>query len=70
MPFMFKLSGLVKPRRNILDEPGIKEGFKVPDFSCGPDGYVLPLAKLVGGSGKVYTLDINTAAIPTLKSLV
>jgi ubiquinone/menaquinone biosynthesis C-methylase UbiE len=70
MAFMFKMRDLVKPRGKILDELGIREGFKVLDFGCGPGGYVLPAAKLVGGSGKVYALDINPAAVLAVKSLV
>jgi ubiquinone/menaquinone biosynthesis C-methylase UbiE len=69
MSLMFKLRDLIRPRGNILKEVGIKPGFQVLDFGCGPGGYILPLAKLTGPSGKIYALDINPAAILTVKSL-
>jgi ubiquinone/menaquinone biosynthesis C-methylase UbiE len=69
MSFMFKLRDIIRPRGNILQDAGIKPGFQVLDFGCGPGGYILPLAKLVGGSGKIFALDMNPAAILTVKSL-
>ncbi len=69
MSLMFKLRDIIRPRGNVLKEAGIKPGFQVLDFGCGPGGYILPLAKLVGESGKIYALDINPAAILAVKSL-
>jgi ubiquinone/menaquinone biosynthesis C-methylase UbiE len=69
MSFMFKIRDIIWPRGNILKEVGIKPGFSVLDFGCGPGGYILPLAKMVGESGKIYALDMNPAAILTVKSL-
>jgi len=69
MSLMFKIRDLVRPRGSILKEVGIKPGFQVLDFGCGPGGYLLPLAKLTGASGKIYALDMNPAAILTVKSL-
>jgi ubiquinone/menaquinone biosynthesis C-methylase UbiE len=69
MSFMFKLRDIVRPRGNILKEVGLKPGYQVLDFGCGPGGYILPLAKLVGEPGKIFALDMNPAAILTVKSL-
>jgi ubiquinone/menaquinone biosynthesis C-methylase UbiE len=69
MSFMFKLRDIVRPRGNILKDAGIKPGFQVLDFGCGPGGYILPLAQMVGESGKIYALDMNPAAVLTVKSL-
>lgn len=69
MSLGFKLRDLVKPRGNVLQEVGIQTGFQVLDFGCGPGGYILPLEKLVGESGKIYALDMNPAAILAVKSL-
>jgi ubiquinone/menaquinone biosynthesis C-methylase UbiE len=69
MSLMFKVRDLIKPRKNILREVGIKEDFRVLDFGCGPGGYLLPLVKLTGASGKIYALDVNPAAILAVKSL-
>jgi ubiquinone/menaquinone biosynthesis C-methylase UbiE len=70
MSFMFKMRDIVSPRGQVLDELNIREGYKILDFGCGPGSYILPAAKLVGGTGKIYALDMNPAAILTVKSLV
>ena len=69
MSFMFKLRDLIRPRGNVLKEIGIKPGYQVLDFGCGPGGYIVPLAKLIGTSGRIYAQDMNPAAILTVKSL-
>ena len=66
---MFKLRDIIRPRGNVLHEIGIKPGFQVLDFGCGPGGYILPVAKLVGESGKIFALDMNPVAILAVKSL-
>jgi ubiquinone/menaquinone biosynthesis C-methylase UbiE len=69
MAFQFKLRDLFRPRGKILEEIGIKPGDKVLDFGCGPGGYILPAAKLVCETGRIYALDVNPAAILSVKSL-
>ncbi len=63
MSLGYKFRDLRLARKNILKEVGIKPGFRVLDYGCGPGGYVIPLAELVGESGKVYALDIHPLAI-------
>jgi len=58
-----------RPRLNILKEVGIKAGFHVLDYGCGPGGYIIPLAELVGESGKVYALDIHPLAIRKVQDI-
>jgi ubiquinone/menaquinone biosynthesis C-methylase UbiE len=65
----FWFRDLVRPRKNVLVEAGIRPGASVLDFGCGPGGYILPLAGLVGPSGRIYALDINPTAIKSVKSL-
>lgn len=50
------------PPQEILRKAGIKPGFKVLDFGCGPGGHSIAAAELVGESGKVYALDIHPFA--------
>jgi ubiquinone/menaquinone biosynthesis C-methylase UbiE len=69
MAFAFKVRDFFKPRKNIVQEIGIKEGFQVLDYGCGPGGYVPAVAELVGESGKLWALDINPFAIKTVKKL-
>lgn len=55
------------PRENVLREVGLRPGFEVLDYGCGPGSYTLAAARLVGGAGKVYALDIHPLAIKKVK---
>jgi ubiquinone/menaquinone biosynthesis C-methylase UbiE len=66
MALTFKIRDFFRPRTHIVKEVGMKEGFHVLDYGCGPGSYVKPVAELVGKSGKVYALDANPLAIETV----
>lgn len=70
MSFAFSIRDFISPRNNILDEVGIKEGDFVLDFGCGSGSYILPLAELVGKSGRIYALDINPLSIEKGRKIV
>ena len=63
MSLGYKFRDFFLPRKNILEEVGIKPGFYMLDYGCGPGSYIVPLAELVGESGKIYALDIQPLAI-------
>jgi ubiquinone/menaquinone biosynthesis C-methylase UbiE len=63
MALGYRFRDLLVPRRVILEEVGIRPGFHVLDYGCGPGSYSLPAAELVGGSGRVYALDIQPLAV-------
>jgi len=63
MALTFALRDFLHPRLEVLQEVGIRQGFHVLDFGCGPGSYVTPLADVVGPSGKIYALDICPLAI-------
>jgi ubiquinone/menaquinone biosynthesis C-methylase UbiE len=69
MSLMFKVRDLLRPRREILKEVGIKPGSRVLDYGCGPGGYVVGAAELVGESGKVYALDIHPLAVQRVQNI-
>lgn len=69
MSFIFKLRDFLFPREDVLKEAGIKPGFQVLDYGCGPGGYVLGAAELVGESGMVYALDIHPLAVQKVQEL-
>jgi len=69
MALGYKFRDLRLPRKNILKEVGIKTGFQVLDYGCGPGSYIIPLAELVGESGKVYALDIHPLAIQKVRDI-
>jgi ubiquinone/menaquinone biosynthesis C-methylase UbiE len=66
----FKIRDTLKPRKNIIEEVGINEGFKVLNFGCGPGGYVLPTSKLIGKTGKLFALDVKPVAIDMVKNII
>ena len=70
MSLKFRLRDLLLPRKKILQEAGIKKGFSVLDYGCGPGGYLPPLAAMVGATGRIYALDIKPLAIEMVKKMV
>ncbi len=69
MSFGYKFRDFFLPRKNILKEVGVKPGFHILDYGCGPGGYITAAEELVGKSGKVYALDIHPLAIQTVKNI-
>jgi len=65
----YKFRDFFLPRLDILKEVGIKPGFHVLDYGCGPGSYIVPLVKLVGESGKIYALDIHPLAIQQVQDI-
>jgi ubiquinone/menaquinone biosynthesis C-methylase UbiE len=69
MAFTFKIRDFFRPRKDIVKEAGIEEGFHVLDYGCGSGSYITAVAQLVGKSGKIYALDINPLAIEMVKKV-
>ena len=69
MALAFKLRDLLRPRIGILKEAGIKPGYHVLDYGCGPGSYIMDTARLVGETGMVYALDIHPLAIQMVRNL-
>ena len=69
MSFGYKFRDFFLPRMNILKEVGIKTGFHVLDYGCGPGSYITAVAELVGQSGKIYALDVHPLAIQRVLSI-
>jgi len=69
MSFRFKFRDFFLPPENILKEIGIRQGFHVLDYGCGPGSYSIVAAELVGTSGKVYALDIHPLAIQRVQEI-
>jgi len=70
MSLCYKFRDFFLPRMNILKEVGMKPGFQVLDYGCGPGSYIVATAELVGKSGKIYALDIHPLAIQMVQSIV
>jgi ubiquinone/menaquinone biosynthesis C-methylase UbiE len=69
MAFSFKIRDFLNPRQDIVKEVGLKPGFHVLDYGCGPGSYVLPVSKAIGSSGKLYALDINPLALEMVRKI-
>ena len=69
MALTYKVRDMIKPRLEILEEAGIRPGFHVLDYGCGPGSYIVPLAGLVGDSGAVYALDVNPLAVRAVQKI-
>jgi ubiquinone/menaquinone biosynthesis C-methylase UbiE len=60
------LSNLLRPPARILAEIGISSGQRVVDYGCGPGGFSVTAARLVGLRGKVYAVDMNPLALASV----
>ena len=69
MSFGYNFRDFRLPRKNVLEETGIKPGFTVLDYGCGPGSYITATAELVGKSGKIYALDIHPLAIQKVQNI-
>jgi ubiquinone/menaquinone biosynthesis C-methylase UbiE len=52
----------------IVDEIGVRRGMFVADLACGPGFFVVPLARKVGESGRVYAVDKSGVMLNYLRS--
>jgi len=69
MSLAFTLRDLLLPRKYVLEEVGIKPGFHILDYGCGPGSYTKIAAELVGPTGKVFALDIHPLAVERVQSI-
>ena len=69
MSLFFKVRDFISPRRQVLEEAGIRPGDRVLDYGCGPGAYISDVAEMVGKSGKVYALDIHPLAIERVQGI-
>ena len=67
MSFFFRIRDRFRNPGNQLEKVGIKEGQTLLDFGCGSGSYVIPAARMVGGKGMVYALDIHPLAISAVE---
>jgi ubiquinone/menaquinone biosynthesis C-methylase UbiE len=52
----------------ILAQIGIKPGMTVADLACGPGFFTVPIARVVGSSGRVYAVDSSKVMLEYLRS--
>jgi ubiquinone/menaquinone biosynthesis C-methylase UbiE len=54
--------------QKVVEELGITPGMIVADFGAGSGHFSIEAAKLVGQSGKVYSIDIQKQALEAVRS--
>jgi ubiquinone/menaquinone biosynthesis C-methylase UbiE len=69
MSLVFRIRDWLRPPTRILREAGVRSGMTVLDFGCGPGGFSLAAAGLVGPEGRVYALDIHPLAVRSVQRL-
>jgi ubiquinone/menaquinone biosynthesis C-methylase UbiE len=57
----------IKPEE-IAKNIGLEQGMTVADFGAGSGHYVIPMAKLVGSSGRVYAIDVQKDLLKAIKA--
>jgi len=51
----------------VLRKVGVKKGETVLDYGCGPGIFTIPCAKIVGGEGKTYALEVRPHVLERVK---
>ena len=67
MSIYFRFRDYFSPPTKILERVGIQAGSNVLDFGAGSGSYSIPVAQLVGPTGKVYAADIHILAIREIR---
>jgi len=70
MAFIFWIVDIFYPFEKHISGFGIKEGFTVVDYGCGPGRYIKGVSVLVGEMGKVYAVDIHELAIKSVRKRI
>jgi len=68
MALKFRLRDWMHPPAEILQAAGLKPGMSVLDFGCGPGGFSLAAARLVGPGAQVYAVDIHPLALEMVRA--
>ena len=68
MALVLNMRDFLRPRGEVLKEVGIKPGFHILEYGCGPGGYTIPAAQMVGEAGKIYALDMHPLAVQMVQS--
>jgi ubiquinone/menaquinone biosynthesis C-methylase UbiE len=58
------------PAKAILSKFPMKVGGAAVDIGCGPGYWTIPMAKLIGPSGRVYAVDLEETMLATLRTRV
>lgn len=62
-----RAEGFLEPDK-VVREFGLQAGDHVADFGAGHGYFTIPVAKIVGGDGKVYAIDIQKSVLDVIRS--
>jgi ubiquinone/menaquinone biosynthesis C-methylase UbiE len=57
----------IQPSEQLIERAGIRKGIDVLDLGCGSGAFTPSIARVVGGKGKVYALDIQADMLKQLE---
>lgn len=69
MPTPTAVRTFIRPEE-VLRKAGIRAGWKVADFGCGPGYYLVPAAEFVGRQGRVVGIDILASTVDQARKRV
>lgn len=69
MSLEFRLRDRLRPPIRILGAAGVQAGMTIVDFGCGPGGFTLAAARLIGPKGLVYAIDHHPLAAASVRKL-
>jgi len=64
---VIRVRDLIRPPAKVLLDVGVSAGMTLLDFGCGPGGFSLAAAKIIGPAGQVYALDVQQAALESAR---
>ena len=67
MAVEFWLRDRFNPPVEILKKAGVAPGMNILDFGCGPGGFSVAAARIVGSRGEVYAVDIHPLALGSIE---
>ncbi len=67
MSLEFFFRDRLRAPRGILCDAGVRPGMRVLDFGCGPGGFAIAAAEIVGTSGGVIAVDIHPLALQSVR---
>jgi len=70
MSFLIRIRNVLFPADRRIETFGIREGYTVIDYGCGPGVYVRRASELVGQTGRVYAVDVHKLAIESVNRII
>jgi SAM-dependent methyltransferase len=70
MAWMFKVFDLFRNAGSRIETIGIKPGFVVVDWGCGPGRHIRKASELIGEKGLVYAVDVHELAINAVTKII